>query len=165
MTPYTEQDSHHPPAVYRTAGNSTQAMEAESLGMQLVDLTNRTQQTKQGQLHQAIRLAAQEACEVNWDGNDSLPAKSKSVDFAKWIIGTFPLNIPNPEVDIDPDGEVSFHWKGTNLADSILAIVRDNKTLTYSALTSGNSTYGNVQYKDNRLPDELLMAIGKLLGS
>ncbi|MBL4769639.1 MAG: hypothetical protein JKY61_00470 [Planctomycetes bacterium] len=140
-------------------------MEAESLGMRLVDLTKRTQQTKRGQLQRAMRLAAREAFEFNWDGNNSLPANSKSVDFAEWIIRTFPLNIPSPEVDIDPDGEVSFHWKGANMADSILAVFRDNKTLTYSALTSGSSTYGNVQYKDNRLPDELLMAIGKLLGA
>jgi len=51
-----------------------------------------------------------EASSQGWDGYEAEPLKRDAYDFAKTFIKALPTTAPLPELNADPDGEVSLDW-------------------------------------------------------
>ncbi len=51
-----------------------------------------------------------EASHKGWDGYGAEPVKTDAYGFAKTFIKALPTTAPLPELNVDPDGEVSLDW-------------------------------------------------------
>ena len=95
----------------------------------------------------ALASLAREAGHANWDGYGAEPVDRESLAFAKRVAQMLPMNLPEPEVGVDPDGEVSFDWewgKRQRLSFS----VGPTGTLRYAAIVGGSETHGSEPWRD-----------------
>lgn len=155
-----------PTAVYWTAGETSEARNARAFREGLIQSAANSHALSREALLQMIRTAALDASSQDWDGHGSAAANAESVSLANKTARKIPFYIPDPSVDIDPDGEVSMHWKSLDTGSSILIGFNSNGLISYSALHPPNeSSHGSIKQKDNRLPKQVLIEIGRLLGS
>lgn len=59
---------------------------------------------------QSLKDVIIECSQKDWDGYGASPANPYSSSHAKRFLESFPTSFPFPEVDVDPDGEISFEW-------------------------------------------------------
>jgi len=89
-----------------------------------------------------------EAQEENWDGEGAAPADLLSYEYAQSFLLMLPSWVPNPDVFVDPDGEICFEWdKGRRVVFSV-SIGRDG-TLTYAGLFGATKRHGVEPFVDN----------------
>ena len=58
-----------------------------------------------------LHQAAEEASSANWDGYGAEAANTAALEFAQLLIPLLPRSYDPPDIDIEPDGEVSFEWQ------------------------------------------------------
>lgn len=101
-----------------------------------------------------LQEAADKACESNWDGYGALPVNEISLYQAHEFLNILPLEISLPEVEVDPDGEVSFDWY--NEADEVFSIsIGKTGRLSFAGLFSSGEVHG-AEYFIDEIPQPIV---------
>ena len=101
-----------------------------------------------------------EASTLNWDGYGALPVNKLAQYKAEQFLRALPLSIPNPEIGVDPDGEISFEWyNGRSKVFSIS--VSDTGKLTYAGIFGIRKVNG-VEYFEDRIPRAIINNLQRL---
>jgi hypothetical protein len=101
-----------------------------------------------------IRNASAEAADNDWDGYGARPANMMAVDHALRFLRYVPAGLPDPDVSIDPDGEVSLEWYRAPRKTFSVSIGRDGR-LSYAGLFGGSTLHGTEAYFADELPGEI----------
>jgi hypothetical protein len=92
-----------------------------------------------------------EECSLeNWDGYGAQPVDPDSFNEAERFIRALPTTVREPEVAIDPDGEISLEWYFEPRKVFSVSIGKRNE-ITYAGLYGLNKTYGR-EYFDDQIP-------------
>ena len=106
------------------------------------------------EMRQLLAKATEECSADNWDGYGAKAIDETSYGNAIHFSWLLPLNIPVPEIYIDPDGEVNFEWYvGPRQVFSVS--IGSNNELAYAGLFGANKTHG-AEYLDDELPGTIL---------
>ncbi len=101
-----------------------------------------------------------EASEANWDGYGARPVSAGTQLYAWAFLLALPLNVPVPEIQIDPDGEVAFEWfRAPRLVLSVSIGMRG--ILSYAGLFGRNKVTGAETFT-GLMPKALLENLGRL---
>jgi len=112
------------------------------------------------EIYQYFNEILEECLEENWDGFGAQPFDIYSFFVAAKFFSFLPENIPKPEINVDPDGEVALEW--FNGSDRMLSISFSKKgVLSYAGLFGINKAHGK-EYFDNDLPGEILEKINRV---
>jgi hypothetical protein len=84
-----------------------------------------------------LNSAYREASQENWDGYGAQKAQAASMKYAKDFLFALPSIVPQPEVSIDPDGEISFTWQRAPRLVFSVSISKDG-VLSYAGLFGRN---------------------------
>lgn len=107
--------------------------------------------------------AAQEANRPNWDGHGGLPVTQEALAQAFAFLDVLPSTLSEPEVAVDPDGEISFEWSfGPRRALS--ASINASGRISFAALM-GHSRLHGTDYLLDALPESLALALRQLHAS
>ena len=101
-----------------------------------------------------------ECTESNWDGYGALPVDLDSFNEASRFIQILPTTIQEPEVSVDPDGEISFEWYLTPKKVFSVSIGARNE-ITYAGLYGINKSYGR-EYFGDEIPKTILDNLDRL---
>ena len=103
---------------------------------------------------QSLAKTAAECSVENWDGYGAKAIDGSSYLNAVCFSQLLPVNIPIPEIYVDPDGEVTFEWyTGPRQVFSIS--MGSSNELIYAGLFGANKTHGT-EYLDDELPEMIL---------
>ena len=108
----------------------------------------------------ALEVAYKEASRENWDGYGASPVSGASYDRAKRFLRTLPSTLPPPEVAIDPDGEISFEWRGGS-RQVFSVSVGPRGELNYAGLFGTSKAHG-VEYLEDKLPETIVDNLRRL---
>jgi hypothetical protein len=110
----------------------------------------------------ALSEAAAEACVEDWDGYGGLPANPMAVDNAAAFIRSLPLDMMQPEVAVDPDGQISLEWFGAK--DRIFSIsFSDRGRVAYAGIDGTDRWRGAEMFDGNSIHPFLLMGIRRVI--
>lgn len=73
-------------------------------------LTSHTVRDDRERLLDELDSLWEDASYQGWDGYGAKPMSVEAYDFAKDFIKALPITAPLPELNVDPDGEVSLDW-------------------------------------------------------
>ena len=85
--------------------------------------------------------------EEDWDGYGAKPFSVDSYILAIALIKRLPLFAANPDVDVDPEGEIMLEWSGGPRRVFTIAISPDGE-LHYAGLFGRNKVYGTEYFAD-----------------
>ena len=85
--------------------------------------------------------------EENWDGYGAKPFSIDSYILAIALIKKLPLFAANPDIDVDPEGEIMLEWSGGPRRVFTIAISPDGE-LHYAGLFGRNKVYGTEYFAD-----------------
>jgi hypothetical protein len=113
------------------------------------------------------RWALADACSAasvpNWDGYGAAPVVAPTTWHAERFLASIPEAWPNPEIDADPDGEVSFEWARS--AHWVFTVsVAENGRLSYAGLFGSSRVHG-VETFAGTLPRAIVEGLVRLFGS
>lgn len=115
---------------------------------------------KKLQITQALSDILLECSHSNWDGYGAKPIDKasyyESLRFAQFL----PNSFPNPEVTIEPDGEIAFEWFSNKQRVFSVSIGR-NGELTYAGLFGFNKTHGT-EFLADEVPRTILENIKRV---
>lgn len=110
----------------------------------------------------ALSEAAAEACQEDWDGYGGLPAMPIAVEAAADFIRALPSEITQPEVAVDPDGQISLEWFGAK--DRIFSIsFSDHGRVAYAGIDGTDRWRGTEMFDGNSIHPFLLMGIQRVI--
>ncbi len=102
-----------------------------------------------------------EECSVeNWDGFGAQPINLESFSEAERFIQALPTLVPKPELNLDPDGEISFEWYIEPRKVFSVSIGKRNE-ITFAGLFGPNKTYGR-EYFGDEIPKTVFDNIDRL---
>jgi len=108
-----------------------------------------------------LAKAVQECSADDWDGYGARAISGTSCDNAVRFSRMLPADVPLPEVDVDPDGEVTFEWYvGPRQVFSVT--IGSNDELVYAGLFGSNKTHGT-EHLGDELPETVLKNIRRVL--
>jgi hypothetical protein len=108
----------------------------------------------------AVIEAAQEASQPNWDGQGGLPTTQGAVAQAFAFLDVLPTTLTEPDVSVDPDGELSFGWSlGPRRA--VTASINADGKISFAALIGASRLHGTYYLLDT-LPEPLTLALQQL---
>lgn len=113
-----------------------------------------------GQRYWALAEAYQDALANNWDGYGALAAGIGAYESASLFLDLLPSSAPDPEIAIDPDGDVSFDWHYGPRANFSVSVNATGQ-LSYAGLYGWNSNYGTDSISDG-LPRAILDNLRRL---
>jgi hypothetical protein len=91
---------------------------------------------------------------ANWDGYNAKPACRSLRKTVEKFLNALPTTISDPEINADPDGEISLDWcEGPTKVFSISIGKRGR--LSYAALDGQRKTHG-VEFFQKDIPDNLI---------
>ena len=109
----------------------------------------------------ALASLVGEAGRANWDGYGSQPVDRESLAFAKRVAQMLPVTLPEPEVAVDPDGEVSFDWESGRRQRLSLS-VGPTGTLRYAGIVCGSEADGTEPWRDG-IPEAFMRLLHKVV--
>ncbi|MDD5037958.1 MAG: hypothetical protein PHN78_01380 [Dehalococcoidales bacterium] len=96
----------------------------------------------------------------NWDGYGAKAIDDQSYNNAISFILSLPSNIPIPDIDVEPDGEVVFEWyEGRRQVFSVSIGARNE--LTYAGLYGASKAHG-VEYLEDEIPSAIMNNINRV---
>lgn len=98
-------------------------------------------------LFQSLEGAFADAREDDWDGDGSAAADPLSYVYARALLLSLPQWVPNPEVSVDRDGELTADWDFGPRAVFSVSLGRDG-TLTYAGLFGTRKSHGVEPFTD-----------------
>lgn len=110
----------------------------------------------------ALSQAAAEADCEDWDGYGGLPASPIAVEAAADFIRALPSDLVQPEVAVDPDGQISLEWFGAK--DRIFSIsFGDRGRVAYAGIDGTDRWRGAEMFDGNTIHPFLLMGIQRVI--
>ena len=104
----------------------------------------------------------QECSEPNWDAYGALPVDKDSIERVKKMIDMLPEGFPNPELGIDPDGEITFEWYKSR-RETINLWGSRNGFCYCAYLQNDKSSHGREPMSDFKIPVVLQELIKSIL--
>ena len=101
-----------------------------------------------------------ECISENWDGYGAQPVDPNSFNEAERFIRALPTTVREPEVAVDPDGEISLEWYFEPRKVFSVSIGKRNE-ITYAGLYGPNKTYGR-EYFDDEIPKAIFYNLDRL---
>jgi len=123
-------------------------------------LTSHTVRDARESLLEELDSLCLEASRVGWDGYGAEPVSADAYDFAKMFIKALPTTAPLPELNADPDGEVSLDWS-----------FGERRALTVSVGPTGRCTFAwmlgrrsnrGTDWIDDEIPATIAFALRQL---
>ena len=102
----------------------------------------------------------EECSSENWDGYGAKPLDPYSFNEAERFIRALPTTVREPEVAVDPDGEISLEWHLEPRKVFSVSIGKRNE-ITYAGLYGTNKAYGR-EYFDDEIPKEIFDNLDRL---
>jgi hypothetical protein len=102
----------------------------------------------------------EECSTENWDGYGARPVDPDSFNEAERFIRALPTTVSEPEVAVDPDGEISLEWYFEPRKVFSVSIGKRNE-IKYAGLYGLNKTYGR-EYFDDEIPKAIFDNIDRL---
>lgn len=109
---------------------------------------------------QELSNLLEECATENWDGYGALPIDLNSFNEAERFVRALPRTVPEPEVAVDPDGEISLEWYLKPRKVFSVSIGKRNE-ITYAGLYGPNKTYGR-EYFDSEIPKAVFDNLDRL---
>ena len=99
-----------------------------------------------------------ECSKEDWDGYGALPVSQKAYYEAIRFLKAWPLSLPVPELEPEPEGDIGFEWNfGKNKV--FATSVHGTNFITYAGLLgAGNKTHGTEAF-DGAIPQEIINKI------
>ena len=116
---------------------------------------------KKREVLHALEDEFRRACSMNWDGYGALPADPFSYNYAGEFLRLLPSHVPNPEISVDPDGEISMEWDCGPRNVFSVSVGRDG-TLTYAGLFGYNKAHGTEIYSGH-IPANISTNLNRVL--
>ncbi len=102
----------------------------------------------------------QETRAEGWDGYNGESVRAASIEQAAVFLKQWPAEFPNPEISVDPDGEISFDWiKNKYLTFSIS--FSGHGHISYAGLIGANSIRGKEIF-DEEIPEVVFQQIKRV---
>ncbi len=102
----------------------------------------------------ALRNAAEECSQEDWDGYGAKRIDRKSFEESLRFLEYLPSTLPTPEVSVEPDGMVAFEWyKRSRWVFSVS--FGTNKEIIYAGLFGNSKTHGT-EYFGEEMPQTIL---------
>lgn len=110
-------------------------------------------------------LAFSELFAMDQGGADvgTTTVESATLVLAERFLTVLPLDIPTPEVGLDPDGEISFDWFGPAGQNFSVSLRKDGR-LAYAGAFVGEKTKYGTDRLDDEIPREIVEAVRELCG-
>ncbi len=102
----------------------------------------------------------EECVSENWDGYGAQPVDLNSFNEAERFIRALPTTVREPEIAVDPDGEISLEWYLEPRKVFSISIGKRNE-ITYAGLYGPNKTYGR-EYFDDEIPKAIFDNLDRL---
>ena len=112
--------------------------------------------------YRLLEEVAEEHDEPNWDGYGALPINIASLRKAYEFIQILPLSLPLPDIEVDPDGEVSFDWYDDSGGVFSVSLGESGR-LTFAGAFGRKEVHG-VDHFDDEIPMPILIYLQQLLG-
>jgi hypothetical protein len=107
-----------------------------------------------------LSKAHAEAANANWDGHGALPSSPLALSAATRFVTALPPSIPDPDVSIDSDGDVSLEWYMGPRAVFSVAIDSTGK-VHYAGLFGENKSHGAEKFAD-QIPEPVALNLARL---
>lgn len=111
----------------------------------------------------AVIEAAQEANRPNWDGHGGSPVTQGAFAQAFAFLDVLPSTLSEPEVAVDPDGELSFEWS-FGPRHALTASIDASGRISFAALIGPARLHG-IDYLLDALPEPITLALRQLHAS
>jgi hypothetical protein len=97
-------------------------------------------------------------CSVaNWDGYQAVPVKKSLRKTVERFLDALPSTIPDPEISVDPDGEISLDW--CSAPDKMFSISLGSKgRLSYAGLNGEKRSHG-IEFFQKDIPVSLIVQL------
>jgi hypothetical protein len=118
---------------------------------------------KRAQSDRALAFSELFAMDVRVDGGRTAFVESATLVLAQRFLTILPLDIPAPEVGLDPDGEISFDWFGAEGQNFSVSLRKDGR-LAYAGAFAGEKTKYGTDRLDDEIPREIVEAVRELHG-
>ena len=115
-----------------------------------------TRQSSLDELYETVEAC----CSADWDGYGAAPVAFETYRNAEQFVHALPNGMPQPQVSIDPDGEISFEWYAAPNRVFSVSVGPDNE-LAYAGLFGASRTYGTEVFFDE-VPEVILQNIKRL---
>ena len=110
----------------------------------------------------SLAEAAAEASVEDWDGYGALPVLDAAIESAAAFIRALPSSVIQPEVAVDPDGQISLEWFGAK--DRIFSIsFGDRGRVAYAGIDGSDRWRGAEQFDGHSIPPFLQMGIRRVI--
>jgi hypothetical protein len=109
---------------------------------------------------QELYKLSEECSSENWDGYGAQPVDPDSFIEAERFIQALPTTVREPEVAVDPDGEISLEWHLEPRKVFSVSIGKRNE-ITYAGLYGPNKAYGR-EYFGDEIPKEIFDNLDRL---
>ena len=136
---------------------------ARQIGAIAREIFNDCSQSISGQKDESIQelySLSKECSDANWDGFDASPINMESFIEAQRFIYALPTTIAEPEVSVDPDGEISLEWYLEPRRVFSVSIGKRNE-VTYAGLFGINKSNGK-EYFGDEIPKTILENLDRL---
>lgn len=113
-----------------------------------------------GKRDRDLESACLEAAVENWDGYGAEPVDRAAYERARVFLRALPVTAPDPEISVDPDGEVSFTWQREPRKVFSISVGR-SRLVSYAGVFGPNTTYGDEHFVDE-LPQVVKSNLARL---
>jgi len=112
-------------------------------------------------LSRQIEELYQDCAKANWDGYNAKPACRSLRKTVEKFLNALPTTISDPEINADPDGEISLDWCERPTKVFSISIGKRGR-LSYAALDGQRKTHG-VEFFQKDIPDNLIALLTAFL--
>lgn len=109
-------------------------------------------------LKASLRALGKACAKDNWDSEGSAPVLPLTLDQAIRFIDAMPMGYAEPDLGVDPDGEISFSWIG-NKGHRLSMSIGPTGRISYAYRIGPRRRNGTEWFGDS-IPEELLECIG-----
>lgn len=115
-----------------------------------------------GERYRALGDAVREGSVANWDGYGARPTDRATFQRALSFLRALPTAIPDPDIGVEPSGQIAFEWYGGPRRVFTISVHADGD-LSYAMLVGREKTYGSAYFIEE-IPDPLAFLLGQFLG-
>ena len=108
-----------------------------------------------------LDTACAEAAAPNWDGYGALPVEGNTYELAKSFLRALPRLLPDPDIAVDPDGEVTFRWICA-AREVVAASLRGDGRLSVAAILGDKELHVTERFFGQQIPKEFAAQLDRL---
>lgn len=127
------------------------SVEAKEIGNRLRQTIDADPSVAWGKRRWDLNAACWEASEANWDGYGAGPVELATYEVAKKFLDVLPSTPADPDIAIDPDGEVSITWRKAPRQVFSVSIGGDGR-ISFAGIFGARDIYGTEYFVDQTPP-------------